>query len=414
MTTPRGPGRLTGAVGFKTLEDNYLRGKIVMRLSWLAISLAAMLTVAGAALSPAAAGGETVKLETRPGVSVEFRYIGRDDATAAVILSEGGGGKVNLSSAARDNGFLSRHRDIFVKHGFAVALMNGPPDQKKFLGGMSPKFRRTKKHVQDVDAVVAWMKQKTKLPLWLVGVSAGTATASYYAIHGNHDLAGVVLLSSITEAGSSKAHKSIIEYGLNRVRVPVLVLAHEKDGCKHTPPSGAARIVAALTAAPNAEAKILSGGRTKGGDPCRPRSYHTFYGIEDEVIAAIADFIEANAGVAEASAAQQGGGALSGAEIERLLVGNTIVFPTPNRGNIFTYFEAGGASLVAFENNPGRVLNKTWWIGDKDTLCRTVGKKNRENCAKIAALGGNALKFLSPDGSLRFEATLLEGRQLPE
>ncbi len=387
-----------------------------MRFSWFAIPFAAALMVAGPALSPAAAGGETVKLETRSGVSVEFRYIGRDDATAAVILSEGGGGKINLRSATEDNGILSRHRDRFAKHGFAVALMNAPPDRKKFKGGMSPKFRRTKKHVQDVDAVVAWMKRKTKLPVWLVGVSNGTVTASYYAIHGNHDLAGAVLLSSITEAASSKVHKSIIELGLNRVRVPALVLAHKKDGCKHTPPSGAARIVKALTASPNADSKIFSGGRTKGGDPCLPRSYHTFYGIEDKAIAAVADFIKANTGMAAAAIAQPAasGETLSGAEIERLLVGNTIVFPTPQRGNIFTYFEPGGASLVAFEKKPGRVLNKTWWIDGKGMLCRTVGKKNRENCAKIAALGGNVIKFVSPEGDLRFEATLLEGRQLPQ
>jgi pimeloyl-ACP methyl ester carboxylesterase len=387
-----------------------------MRLSWFAMPLAAALAVTVAALSPAAAGGETIKLQTRPGVSVEFRYIGRDDATAAVILSEGGGGGVNLRSASEDNGILSRHRDRFAKHGFAVALMNAPPDRKKFKGGMSPKFRRTKKHVQDVDAVVGWMKQKTGLPVWLIGVSNGTVTASFYAIHGNHDLAGAVLLSSITEAASSKVHKSIVELGLDRVRVPVLVLAHKKDGCKHTPPSGAARIVAALTASPNAKSKIFSGGRTKGGDPCLPRSYHTFYGIEGEVVAAIADFIKANTAVAAAAAAQPAasGETLPGAEIERLLVGNTIVFPTPQRGNIFTYFEPGGATLVGFEKKPGRVLNKTWWIDGKDMLCRTVGKKNRETCAKITALGGNAIKFLSPEGDLRFEATLLEGRQLPE
>jgi pimeloyl-ACP methyl ester carboxylesterase len=378
--------------------------------------LAAALMVTFAARSPAAAGGETVKLETRPGVSVEFRYIGRDGATAAVVLSEGGGGKVDLRSASQDSGILSRHRDLFATHGFAVALMNAPPDQKKFKGGMSPKFRRTKKHLRDVDAVVAWMKQKTGLPVWLVGVSNGTVTASYYAIHGNHDLAGVALLSSITEAGSSKVHKSIVEFGLNRVRVPVLVLAHEKDGCKHTPAGGAARIVKALTDSPNAESKVFSGGRTKGGDPCRPRSYHTFYGIEGEVVAAIADFIEANTGAATASAVQPAAavGTLSGAEIEMLLAGNTIAFSNANGVKLFTYFEPGGASVVAFANNPGRVANKTWWIGDRDMLCRTVGNKNLENCSKVAVLGGNAIEFLAPNGKSRFEATVLEGRRLPE
>ena len=95
-------------------------------------------------------------------------------------------------------------------------------------------------------------------------------------------------------------------------------------------------------------------------------------------------------------------------------VGNTIVFPTAKRGDLFPYLEPGSAVPVGFEKQPGRILNKTWWIGGEDMLCRTVGKKNRENCAKIAALGGNAIQFLSPEGGLRFEATLLEGRQLPQ
>lgn len=387
-----------------------------MKSSRFAIALVAALTLAGAAPPPASAGGETVEVQSRPGISVAFRYIGREDAPAAVILSEGGGGKVNLRSAMEDRGFLSRHRDRFATHGFAVALMTAPPDQTKFKGGMSPRFRRTMKHVQDVDAVVSWMKEKTKLPVWLVGVSNGTVTASYYAIHGNHDLAGVVLLSSITEAGSSKIHKSILEYGLDSVRVPVLVLAHERDGCKHTPPAGAARIVAALTAAPKVEAKVFRGGRTAGRDPCLTRSYHTFYGIEDEVIATIADFIKANTGLAAAPTAPPaaGEGTLSGAEIERLLSGNTIAFSTEKGAKLFTYFEPGGASLVAFANNPSRVLSKTWWIGDKDMLCRTVGKQNRETCMKIAALGGETIRFLSRDGTPRFDAIVLAGRQLPE
>ncbi len=90
------------------------------------------------------------------------------------------------------------------------------------------------------------------------------------------------------------------------------------------------------------------------------------------------------------------------------------MFATPARGNIFTYFEPGGGALVVFEKKPGRVLNTTWKISGDDMLCRTVGKKNKENCAKIAAPGGNAIEFLRPDGNPRFEATLLEGKQLPE
>jgi hypothetical protein len=86
----------------------------------------------------------------------------------------------------------------------------------------------------------------------------------------------------------------------------------------------------------------------------------------------------------------------------------------PRRAWMFAVIATLGASVVTFANNPGRVANKTWWIDGKDMLCRIAGKKYRENCAKIAAFGGNAIEFLAPSGKPRFGATLLEGRQLPE
>ncbi len=49
-----------------------------------------------------------------------------------------------------------------------------------------------------------------------------------------------------------------------------------------------------LVHAKQATATYFDGGRSVGSHPCRPRTYHTFYGIEDKVVAGIAQFIKAN------------------------------------------------------------------------------------------------------------------------
>jgi len=42
------------------------------------------------------------------------------------------------------------------------------------------------------------------------------------------------------------------------------------------------------------EIRYFSGGKMALLDPCEPRSPHYFYGIENEVISTIADFIHAH------------------------------------------------------------------------------------------------------------------------
>jgi pimeloyl-ACP methyl ester carboxylesterase len=147
-------------------------------------------------------------------------------------------------------------------------------------------------HIKDIDAVIAWVKKKSRLPVWLVGISTGSFSAAYYAVHGHLPIAGVVLLGSVTSP--PKGGRGVLDFGLNRIKVPVLAIAHEDDDCPGTPPEGAKEIVKASTSSPNAEAKYFTGGGDSGGNSCRPETPHTFYGIEEEVISAIAKFIRAN------------------------------------------------------------------------------------------------------------------------
>lgn len=257
----------------------------------LAVALAAF-PATGAA--PAAAGEKTerVTLDSRPGVTENFLLIEPDRPIASVVLLEGGGGNLNLAGTkARLNGFLAGSRDRFAAQGFVVALVDAPSD-KQGRGGMPGGFRSTGAHVKDIDAVVAWLKRNYGLPVWLIGVSRGTQSAAYVAIHGHAGIGGLVLASSMAKVTDKSMAIPAME--LDRIVVPTLLIAHERDGCKYTPPKGAKDIERGMTHAVAVELRTFAGGRAVGKDPCRPPSYHTFHGIEDEVVAAIADFVKAN------------------------------------------------------------------------------------------------------------------------
>jgi len=241
--------------------------------------------------SAIAANGGIVSLKVRPGASVDFLVVEPKNAFAAVVLFEGGGGTPDLQFPG-GRGFINTSRNRFAENGLAFSLIDAPSDQRRFLGGMHPLFRKSEAHAKDIAAVVAWMKKKTKLPVWVVGISMGTYSAASYAVRGHRDIAGVVLLSSSTRP--PVGGRGILDLNLDRIQVPLLAIAHNDDACPGTPPVGAIEIVRAAASSPNAKAKSFAGGEDAGRRPCFPETPHTFFRIEEEVISAIAKFIRAN------------------------------------------------------------------------------------------------------------------------
>jgi pimeloyl-ACP methyl ester carboxylesterase len=255
------------------------------RLDTWRFALAAVVTAA--ALIIGAARAQELTLEPRPGVTLALRIAAPDRPRAAVLLFEGGSGKLNASG----RGFLVANHEAFAERGLFAALLDAPSDQTGWRGGMHPRFRLSAEHATDIDAALAALRARSGLPVWLVGISLGTRSAASYASRRPDALAGLVLLSSSTRP---KGGKPVTQMGLGKLRVPVLAVAHRDDGCPGTPPAGAQAIVDAATASPNAKALIVTGGREEGRNPCVPRSHHTYNGIEDEVVDAIAAFIKDN------------------------------------------------------------------------------------------------------------------------
>ncbi len=131
----------------------------VMR--WMLAPLAAGLIAFAPRAAPA---DQRVELHSRDGVVQAIDFIPVADPVATVILFPGGGGVIAQS---RKN-FVVRVRHRFAAHGFNVAVADAPSDQS---GRMGAAFRASAQQAQDVAAIIAFVRSKAAVPVWLIGTS---------------------------------------------------------------------------------------------------------------------------------------------------------------------------------------------------------------------------------------------------
>jgi pimeloyl-ACP methyl ester carboxylesterase len=235
-----------------------------------------------------------VDVPTRPGVTERVLYLAPAAPKAAAILFAGGNGYVGIGddgTLTNRGNFLVRTRAAFAERGIAVAVIDPPSDRARppYLGG----FRQSAQHVNDVRALIAWLRAEARAPVWLIGTSRGTQSAAYVATQlpsaaaGGAD--GVVLTSTIL-AGSNAQDRPVPEMDLGRIAVPVLIVHHHDDGCALCPFADVPKLARALRVSPRTETIVVDGG-TSTGDPCEAFAHHGFNGIEPRVVGTIADWI---------------------------------------------------------------------------------------------------------------------------
>lgn len=234
-----------------------------------------------------------VDIPTRPGVTQRMLVISPPDPKAMVVLFAGGHGGLqffpNGTFKWGGGNFLIRARQLFVDQGMMVVVVDTPSDHQRspFLQG----FRQTAGHVADIKAVIDWSRQNAKVPVWLVGTSRGTQSAAYVAteLSGADGPDGIVLTSTML---SDDIDRPVTAMPLDKVRIPVLVVHHELDGCKHCAFSAIPDLMDKLSNAPRKQLLSFKGGITKG-DPCEAFAYHGFNGIEADVVQQITGWVVA-------------------------------------------------------------------------------------------------------------------------
>lgn len=232
-----------------------------------------------------------VDIPTRPGVSQRMLVLSPQDPKAAVILFAGGHGGLqmlaNESIQWGKGNFLVRTRQLFENQGLLVVVVDAPSDRQSppYLSG----FRQTPEHVADIKAVIAWVREQAKIPVWLVGTSRGTQSAAFVATElvGQDGPDGLVLTSTML---TDNKGRPVPAMPLDKLRIPVLVVHHEQDGCSHCVFKDVPTLMEKLDGSPRKQLLAFKGGENSG-DPCEAKAYHGFNGLERDVIAQIATWI---------------------------------------------------------------------------------------------------------------------------
>jgi pimeloyl-ACP methyl ester carboxylesterase len=230
---------------------------------------------------------EVKELPTRPDVTIRFVYARAENPVANAILFQGGGGNIGIfpNGSMRVENFLSGGAARFTQNGISVAIVDVPSDRRSLDG-----FRHTPEHAQDAAAVIAFLRQQNRLPVWAIGTSNGSLSAATAAVLlKERGPDGIVLTSSTTSKPVPAAHP-VTDAALDQVTVPTLFVHHKGDACRVTPYGAIPGVMASMKQAKVVDLITIEGGENRGS-PCHS-GYHQFLGIEAEVTRRIADWIK--------------------------------------------------------------------------------------------------------------------------
>lgn len=234
---------------------------------------------------------QVVDLTSRPGVIQRLLVITPAQAKATVILMAGGHGGLQITPAGhiqwgKDN-FLVRARQLFADQGFQVVLADAPSDRLSppFLRG----FRETPEHVTDIQAAIAWVRKQSKNPVWLVGTSRGTQSTAYIATQlAPPDGPDGIALSSSILVDSEGA--SVLAMPLEKLRIPVLIVHHEQDGCRLCPFTLIPQLMNKLSDNPRKQLLSFTGGENIG-NACNAAAHHGYNGLDNEVVSKMSNWM---------------------------------------------------------------------------------------------------------------------------
>jgi pimeloyl-ACP methyl ester carboxylesterase len=234
----------------------------------------------------AGAQGSRIDLPTRAGATTAL-YVERvAGARATLLLLPGGrGGFGRIVDGRPDSrNFLVRSAALFAAQGYHVAILGRPSDRED----LDFAYRIGADHLVDIERTVEHLRRELGVPVWLVGTSRGTISATAAAIRMQQAVAGLVLTASVT---ARDRPGGLPTQDLAAIRVPTLVIHHRDDACPICRPHDTAAIARGLVNAPVRDHVLVEGGGPPQGDRCEALHWHGFVGVEAETVARIAAFV---------------------------------------------------------------------------------------------------------------------------
>lgn len=246
--------------------------------------------------------GELVELPGHGKSKLFYSFNAPSNAAAVLMLLPGGPGFADLGADGCARKFtgnsLIRTQDLFHAAGFATALVDAPSDHRgqDGLGG----FRISPLHAEDLGKIVADLRKRIRLPVWLIGTSRGSISAVNAAsrLTGEQAPDGLVLTSPVTSGrvGGQKAWvaQTVFSVQLEAIKIPVLVVAHANDTCIRTPPNLAVSILNRTNGVREQSVMVKGANAVRAQpsvDACEGKTPHGFIGQEQEVTDGIVRFL---------------------------------------------------------------------------------------------------------------------------
>jgi dienelactone hydrolase len=236
---------------------------------------------------------ELLLLETRPSITIRVLVTKTARAPKGVVLHFPGGEGFLVNA----NGDLyGAFRRELAAQGYVVAVVDVPSSHPGGLGHKGERverFRISAEHTQDVRAILDKLHARWPTPVYLMGHSMGAISAVHLAASlDDGRLAGVILLGSPSERGPRASWISVPSAALHRITVPVVVVHHQNDGCSGSTFATASRYPHSFTASPRVGFIAVVGGRSASPDPCSGNNYHSFFGVRNLVMEAVARWFD--------------------------------------------------------------------------------------------------------------------------
>ena len=210
-------------------------------------------------------------------------------ARATLVFIPGGEGRIGLTPERKSlGGFygatLKPLSDPNLTGGiFNVVVFDSPINLP--AGTDYPYSRQTTEHLLRIESVTRHFRDLYGVPVWIMGHSNGAASMTeFYRMlekNGRTDLVSGLIYSSARN-GSTFSEQA---------NIPVLFLAHERDGCAKSMPSASRSVYEKMRATNKQKIEyiLIKGGEEQPQNPCTS-GFHMFYQAANEALQAIDQF----------------------------------------------------------------------------------------------------------------------------
>jgi hypothetical protein len=260
------------------------------------VFFAFVLSGAATVCSGAVSGDDVITLDTRPGVTQSFLLLEpKGTSKDVVILFPADEGEIQFRKTVdgyevenRGGGLTARRpmRETLRRDGFVVAVIAPPSDRTQ----LAPSFRKSAEHAQDIQKVIAYLRDRYPGKVYLQGHCLATLSVASVATRLKSAGMSGLILSSTRSSGPAGA---VTDFERGAVSVPVLLVQHEDDSCPYTPFNSVGRVKAFYqTSASKVDLITVTGG--DGYVPMRHRcknGFHGFRGVEKDTAQAIGSWL---------------------------------------------------------------------------------------------------------------------------